>query len=155
MSKKWLDNAFWDNSSKELLHAILERESDDGQVERQVMRINKYTISGQMNPDYQDVVDSLGEELIDNNTKEREARKLSEHKERKQREQEHQRARKLEQLFNYKLEAFEVELIKNSTNRQLKSKLRRAQNKFEVDLFALLIMQEELRKAEEQENGEV
>lgn len=150
MSKKWLDNAFWDNSgTKEIVNAILERELESGQVDRQVMKINKYTIGGEINPDFQNVIDSLGEELIDKNSSEREAKKLAEHEERKQREVEHSRARKLEELFNYKLEAFEVEMITNSTNRKLKSKLRRAQNKFEVDLFALMILQEEMNKEDQ------
>ena len=57
---------------------------------------------------------------------------------------EHARARKLEELFNYKLEIFETEEIKNSKNRKLKSKLRRAKSKVEVNLFAMLLLKEEL-----------
>ena len=60
------------------------------------------------------------------------------------REEEHNKARKLEKLFNYKLEAFEVEEIKNSKNRKLKAKLRRAKSKIEVDMYSIMILQDQL-----------
>jgi hypothetical protein len=61
---------------------------------------------------------------------------------------EHARARKLEELFNYKLEVFETEEIKNSKNRKLKSKLRRAKSKIEVNLYAMMLLKEVLEPEE-------
>ena len=152
-SKKWLDNAFWETEEKEMLNCILEIRDDVDRVHRSVMKIKKYKDDGSENPDFIEVVDALTEKLIDDNTEERRKRKQAEREEKQQRELEHAKAHKLEKLFEYKLEAFEVEEIKNSKNRQLKSKLRRAKNKVEVDLYAMMILMEELKKKEE-ENGE-
>ena len=68
----------------------------------------------------------------------------SDSEESKIREEEHNRTRKLEKLFNYKLETFEVEEIKNSKNRKLKAKLRRAKSKIEVDMYSIMILQDQL-----------
>ena len=144
-----MDNAFWETDEKEMLNCILEIEDDVGRVTRQVMKLRKVDAEGNPNPDYEEVVEALGDELITANTEERNARSKRESEENKQRELEHAKARKLERLFNYKLEAFEIDDIKNSKNRQLKSKLRRAKNRVEVDLYAIMIVMEELKKREE------
>ncbi len=149
--RKWMDNAFWETDEKDMLNCILEIEDDVGRVTRQVMKLRKVDEEGNDNPDYVEVVEFLGDELITANTDERNERKKRENEENKQRELEHAKARKLEQLFNYKLEAFEIEDVKNSKNRQLKSKLRRAKNRVEVDLYAIMIVMEELKKREEDE----
>ena len=151
--RKWMDNAFWETDEKQMLNCILEMEDDVGRVTRQVMKLRKTDDEGNENPDFIEVVDQLGEELITTNTNERNVRKKREAEEDKQRQLEHAKARKLEQLFNYKLEAFEIDDIKNSKNRQLKSKLRRAKNRVEVDLYAIMIVMEEMKKREEEENG--
>ena len=151
--RRWMDNAFWETEEKEMLNCILEMEDDVGRVTRQVMKLRKTDEEGKDNPDFTEVVEALGEELIDENTEERMSRKKRESEEKKQQELEHAKARKLEQLFNYKLEAFEIDDIKNSKNRQLKSKLRRAKNRVEVDLYAIMIVMEEMKKREEEENG--
>lgn len=148
--RKWMDNAFWETDEREMLNCILEIEDDVGRVTRQVMKLRRLDDEGNENPDFIEVVEALGEESITANTEERNARKKREAEEEKQRELEHAKARKLEQLFNYKLEAFEVDDIKNSKNRQLKSKLRRAKNKVEVDLYAIMIVMEEMKRREEE-----
>lgn len=148
-SRKWLDNAFWETEEKSQLNCILEIEDDVGRVTRQVMKLNRIDRAGNPNPDFDEVVAALGEENIDAYTTERVTRKKAEAEEQKQREFEHQKARKLEKLFNYKLEAFEVDEIKNSKNRALKSKLRRAKSRIEVDLYSIMILQEQLEKAAE------
>lgn len=149
--RKWMDNAFWETDEKDMLNCILEIEDDVGRVTRQVMKLRRVDEEGNDNPDYTEVLEFLGDELITTNTNERNERKKRENEEEKQRELEHAKARKLEQLFNYKLEAFEIDDIKNSKNRQLKSKLRRAKNRVEVDLYAIMIVMEELKKREEDE----
>tara|TARA_B100001093_G_scaffold387991_1_gene374064 strand:- start:2569 stop:3030 length:462 start_codon:yes stop_codon:yes gene_type:complete len=142
--KKWLDNAFWETEEKDQLNCILEIEDDAGRITRQVMLLNKVDKEGNPNPDYNEVVESLTEEVIDKETTDRVIRKKAEKEEHVQREKEHAKARKLEKLFNYKLEAFEVEDIKNSTNRKLKGKLRRAKSRIEVDMWSIMILQEQL-----------
>ena len=142
--RKWLDNAFWEDETKSQVNCILEMEDDVGRVTRQVMKLNRHDKDGNENELFNEVVDSVTEELIDKETSDRVERKKAEQDEHRQRELEHEKARKLEKLFNYKLEAFEVEEIKNSKNRKLKGKLRRAKSRIEVDLYSIMILQEQL-----------
>jgi len=146
--KRWMDNAFWENDDKSQLNCILEMEDDVGRMTRQVMLLNRTDKEGNANPDFDEVVDALGEDTIDKETEDRVERKKAEKEEHVQRDKEHAKARKLEKLFNYKLEAFEVEEIKNSTNRKLKAKLRRAKSRIEVDMWSIMILQESLNEAE-------
>lgn len=143
-SRRWLDNAFWETEEKNQLNCILEIVDDEGREIRQVMKLNRTDRDGSENPMFNEVVEALGEARIDQETQDRVERKKAEAEEHKQRELEHQKARKLEKLFNYKLEAFEVEEIKNSKNRKLKGKLRRAKSRIEVDLYSIMILQEQL-----------
>jgi hypothetical protein len=146
--KRWMDNAFWENDDKSQLNCILEMEDDVGRMTRQVMLLNRTDKEGNPNPDFDEVVEALGEDTINKETDERVERKKAEKEEHVQRDKEHAKARKLEKLFNYKLEAFEVEEIKNSTNRKLKAKLRRAKSRIEVDMWSIMILQESLNEAE-------
>ena len=102
---------------------------------------------GTENELFNEVIDALGEDAIDAETVDRVTRKSAEVEEEKMRDEEHQKARKLEKLFNYKMEAFEVEEIKNSKNRKLKAKLRRAKSKIEVDMYSIMILQDQLEAA--------
>tara|TARA_B100001094_G_C17627172_1_gene528716 strand:+ start:105 stop:554 length:450 start_codon:yes stop_codon:yes gene_type:complete len=146
--KRWMDNAFWESEDKSQLNCILEMEDDVGRMTRQVMLLNRTDKEGNPNPDFDEVVESLGEDTINKETEDRVERKKAEKEENIQRDKEHAKARKLEKLFNYKLEAFEVEEIKNSTNRKLKAKLRRAKSRIEVDMWSIMILQESLNEAE-------
>jgi hypothetical protein len=143
-----MDNAFWENKDKSQLNCILEMEDDVGRKTRQVMLLKRTDKEGNPNPDFDEVVEALGEDTINKETEDRVERKKAEKEENIQRDKEHAKARKLEKLFNYKLEAFEVEEIKNSTNRKLKAKLRRAKSRIEVDMWSIMILQESLNEAE-------
>lgn len=149
--KRWMDNAFWENPEKDKLNCILEMQDDAGREERHVMMLNKMDEDGNPNPVFEEVVSALGEESIDRNTEERKVRKAAEREEKLQRDEEHARARKLEQLFNYKLEMFETEEIKNSKNRKLKAKIRRSKSQLEAVYYALKLLEETYE--EELENG--
>ena len=149
--KRWMDNAFWETDQKNELNCILELEDDVGRVTRQQMFLRRFEKNGDENELFNEVVDALGEARIDEETEARVVRKKAEAEETKIREEEHNKARKLEKLFNYKLEAFEVEEIKNSKNRKLKAKLRRAKSKIEVDMYSIMILQDQL---EAEANGE-
>ncbi|WJE88075.1 hypothetical protein YFHUAIHA_CDS0202 [Phage C48C1] len=142
--KRWMDNAFWETDQKNELNCILELEDDVGRVTRQQMFLRRFEKNGDENELFNEVVDALGEARIDEETEARVVRKKAEAEESKIREDEHNKARKLEKLFNYKLEAFEVEEIKNSKNRKLKAKLRRAKSKIEVDMYSIMILQDQL-----------
>lgn len=154
-SRKWMDNAFWENlETKDEMSCILEIEDDHGKNIRQVMRLKKYIKDTEdLNPDFEEVIEVLGEELITKNTQDRAERKKAEKEEKRIRDMEHGRARKMEQLFNHKMEVFEVDEIKNCKNRKLKSKLRRAKSKIEADLYAMMIFQEYIETEEKSSEG--
>lgn len=145
-----MDNAFWETDEKEKLNCILEIADDVNRETRQVMLLSRHDKDGNENELFNEVIEALGTESIDRNTEERKVRKAAEREEDKQRETEHARARKLEKLFNYKLEVFETEEIKNSKNRKLKSKLRRAKSEVEVNLYAIMLMQYEMELKEQE-----
>jgi len=142
--KQWMDNAFWETEDKKEVNCILELEDDVGRVTRQQMMLNRANKDGSDNELFNELIDALGEEAIDKETIDRVTRKKAEKEEEKMRDEEHLKARKLEKLFNYKMEAFEVEEIKNSKNRKLKAKLRRAKSRIEVDLYSIMILQDQL-----------
>ena len=89
--------------------------------------------------------------FIDKNTDERVNRKFKEQEQQRELEINKRKAERLEKLFNYKLETFEVEDIKESKNRILKSKLRRAKSIPEVNLYAIMIIQDKLENDKETE----
>lgn len=146
--KRWMDNAFWEDDTKEKLNCILEIMDDVERETRQVMLLQRTNKDGTPNELFNEVIDDLGVESVNRNTEERKVRKAAEKEEDQQRDVEYARARKLEELFNYKLEVFETEEIKNSKNRKLKGKLRRAKSKIEVNLYAMMLLQEVLEPKE-------
>lgn len=143
-----MDNAFWEDDTKEKLNCILEIMDDVERETRQVMLLQRTNKDGTPNELFNEVIDDLGVESVDRNTEDRKVRKAAEKEEGQQRDVEFARARKLEELFNYKLEIFETEEIKNSKNRKLKGKLRRAKSKIEVNLYAMMLLQEVLEPTE-------
>ena len=143
-----MDNAFWEDDTKENLNCILEIMDDVERETRQVMLLQRTNKDGTPNELFNEVLDDLGVESVDRNTEDRKVRKAAEKEEGQQRDVEFARARKLEELFNYKLEIFETEEIKNSKNRKLKGKLRRAKSKIEVNLYAMMLLQEVLEPTE-------
>ena len=142
-----MENAFWETEAKKEVNCILELEDDQGRITRQQMFLQRTDKDGTENELFNEVIDALGEDAIDAETVDRVTRKSAEVEEEKMRDEEHQKARKLEKLFNYKMEAFEVEEIKNSKNRKLKAKLRRAKSKIEVDMYSIMILQDQLEAA--------
>lgn len=144
MSRTWLDNAFWETPRKQTLNAISE-EVIGNQTKRQVYKLNKLNDDGTENEMFQEVVAFLGVEKIDASSKRRLESKQEEAEVEKQNKLEEERAKKLEKLFAYKLETFEIPEIKASKNRLLKSKLRRSKSVPEVNLYAILIIQDAMK----------
>lgn len=147
MERTWLDNAFWNDSEQTSLTAIAETTNEDGSVTRQVLTLSK-TANGTENPDFIEAVNSITVDKINQNTQERISRKQQEIAEEQSRREEFARAKSLEQLFEAKLKAFEIEEVKNSTNRILKSKLRKAKNQVEVNAYTAIIIMEQLNATE-------
>lgn len=149
MAREWLDNAFWETPKKQILNAISVETVDNKEI-RQVHKLKKLLENGEPNETFQEVVEFLGEEKINESTKRRLDRKQAEAELEKQKKLEHERAKKLEKLFEYKLETFEIPEIKSSRNRFLKSKLRRSKSIPEVNLYAMMLVKESIENDESQ-----
>lgn len=143
-TRKWLDNAFWHNDEKEIVEAILVITDDEGRNINQVVTVRKFDQNENINPDWEELISQVSVEQIDKNTAERKERKGKEAEIHAQRKKAEEQARELEQLFDAKIKILEIDQIKNTENKELKSKLRRAKNVVEMNLYAQLIMMEEL-----------
>jgi Skp family chaperone for outer membrane proteins len=97
-----------------------------------------------VNPDFDAVLEMYGEEEIDRLTEEHKAERAEQEKIDKERALADQARHKQEILFNMKLEAFEIEEIKQSQNRELKKRLRKSKTPIEVHAYATLLIQEAL-----------
>lgn len=140
---------FWENYQKDRITCKLVRMENGREVGDTVI-ISKFNEDGTENPDFQEVIKQNTLEKIDENTAEREERHRRRHEEEKRRAQERKQAQKLEELFNAKLEIFEVDTIKDSKNRKLKSKIRRAKNIYEMMAYTTMLLQDELNNEQSQ-----
>lgn len=95
------------------------------------------------NPDYIAIMEKFTEEQIDENTRRREERRAEEVRQRMERSKVDQQRRKDEALFEAKLEAFEIPVIKNSTNKAMKTKIRRSKSALEVMAYSVMLIQSE------------
>ena len=144
VKRTWIKDAFWETPTKELLNCISEHKEGFKDV-RQVHKLKRG------DPLFDECVKALTEKHIDVNTDRRVNKKFKEQEQQRQLELNRRKAEKLEQLFNYKLETFEVEDIRESKNRILKSKLRRSKSIPEVNLYAIMILQDKLENDKETE----
>jgi hypothetical protein len=147
-TRSWASNSFWATYDKNKITTILSIENEDGTLTTQQLEVNKFDADGSENSDFLEVVNSIGEDVITENTTKREVRKKAETEAKEQQRLEHEKAKELQVLFEAKIQAFEIEKIKNSTNRLLKSKLRKAQNLIEVNIYSMMIVMEELANEE-------
>jgi len=101
-----------------------------------------------VNPDFDAVLEMYGEEELDRLTAEHKSQQFQIEAANKERALADQARHKQEILFNMKLEAFEIEEIKNSQNKDLKKRLRKSKTPIEVNAYATLLIQDALANAE-------
>ncbi len=99
---------------------------------------------GYVNEDYDAIMETIGEEMVDENTavweeeeQKRKDRHLQEH-------EIHKSRIKQETLFNMKLEALSIPEIKSSDNKELKKKLRKSKTLIEVQAYSTILLAKEL-----------
>jgi hypothetical protein len=147
-TRSWASNSFWETYDKNKITTILTTTNEDETVTTQQLTVSKFSTDGVENPDFLEILESIGEEKINENTTARTEKKKAETEAKEQRKIEEEKAKELQVLFEAKIQAFEIEQIKNSTNRLLKSKLRKAQNLIEVNIYSMMIVMEELANEE-------
>lgn len=134
--KRTIKNPHWTNNARSVLS--VEFHYDDGRILTAV--INKDDVG---NPDWEEVKREFTDEQLEANTQQAIRKQaITREKEKQQREAMEEKKRQ-EELFAIKLKAFEVDIVKNTTNRQLKSAIRRAKSDFEVYAYTTALILEE------------
>lgn len=141
-TREWQQNAFFHSDDREEAEAILVITDDEDRQISQVLTVRKFDTAGELNPDWTELLEQVPEDKIAENTKERIDRKAKEQEYDVQREKASLQARELEHLFDSKIKVLEIEKIKNTTNKKLKTKLRRSKNLVELQMYAQLILME-------------
>lgn len=138
MIKYYVDNAFWEKEDKSVAKAI---EVVDNEGETKVSaQVTLYVGT----PEYDKLVAQLGVDKISENTRARIEEKQSQKKKDIIENERRIKAEENERLFTEKLKLFENEHVKNTPNRELRSKLRKATSLLEVQTLSMLIMLEKL-----------
>lgn len=137
-----IKNPHWINNARTMLSA--EFHYEDGRVLSAV--INK---SDANNPDWIEVMEKFSSDDIEKNTREAIRRQASQRDAQERAEKAAKDRKQQEDLFAIKLQAFELPVVKNATNRSLKSQIRRAKSDFEVYAYtAALILSEQQKPVE-------
>ena len=148
-NREWASDSFWESYDQNRITSVLMTTDDDGRVTKQQLTVNRYNPDGTDNPDFQEIIAQLTEEKITENTQKRNEKRVAERKALEQQRLEKEKALELQKLFEAKIQAFEIEDIKNSKNRVLKAKLRKAKNLVEVNIYSMMIVMEELENESE------
>jgi hypothetical protein len=127
-------NPHWGNQEK--THIIAGFRYDDG---REVTASITNVPGSPSNSDWVEIMETFGEAGVDANSK----KNLDRHMKRKQDVAE-RRAMDIERqareaLFNVKAEIFDMDVVKNSTNRDVKNKIRRATTINEAQIYAAVL----------------
>lgn len=141
-------NAVWANEAKDRINCQIVVNLDDGSTQIFEAMVSQ---TEQGNPDWDAIMEKFGEEALDNATTEElkqknieREKRSKDNEERIKREAEFKRQ---EDLFAIKLEAFELEEVKNSTNRELKAKIRKSKTAMEVQAYTTILLMKELEIA--------
>ena len=151
MKKEW-KHPFWETAAKDRLTARLNITHDDGSFTTTVARVSKYDDNGRVSSDWEEVLQQNDIKDIDKFTEDRLERHRQKREANIKRQEERNEAKRLEDLFNYKLQTFEIPEIKNSENRKLKSKIRKAKNLVEMNAYATILLMEIMNESEETPN---
>jgi hypothetical protein len=149
INREWAGDSFWESYDQNRITTILMTTDDEGRITKQQLTVNRYNPDGTDNPDFQEIITQLTEEKITENTQKRNERRNAEREAREQQRLEKEKAQELQRLFEAKIQAFEIDDIKNSKNRALKAKLRKARNLVEVNIYSMMIVMEELENGSE------
>ena len=135
-SKKYL-NPYWSN--KDNRHLVVTIEKPNGQKNLASIQDPDGT-----NPDMKAVLQQYTEDEIDANTKKGLERRNDQIKQQMERRESQQARAKQEMLFNCKLEAFEIDAIKNSKNTEMKRMIRKSKSVLEVQAYSTILLMKEL-----------
>lgn len=148
MKTYFQDNPFWKTEDKTEAMSIYVIEHDDGKVETKQQPVPK-VINGEINPLWTQLMNEIGPEKIDSNTKKRKEEKAKEHKEQVLREEQNNKSVQLEKLFGLKIKAFEIKEVRECSDRKLRTKLRSSKNEIEMNAWITAIFLKSLEENNE------
>ena len=140
-------NAVWASPKKDRIICLYEYLLEKGKTERREASVFKDPTTDS-NPEWDIIIDQFGEDAISANTelielRQRELREKTYAAEKESIEQE-----KTERLFECKLALFEIPEIKESKNRALKSRIRKASNIYEAQMLASILFLQETNESQ-------
>ena len=138
--KREIKHPVWKNEEKTQVLCIFEYE-DGGQFEAVV------SDTAEGNPDWYEIMELYTIEKIDELTQQLEEDRKKRRDEKAQYHKDSEERQKNEALFACKLEAFEIPEVRESKNRELKSKIRKAKSIVEVQSYTTILIMKELENA--------
>lgn len=151
ISSTFAEPHWQDIQTKSVIRAKMIHNYDDGSSRQFDCSISKPAVEGESNPDWDFIMDKYGEEFVTESTTEV-IQKLRANQEKSRIEDDSRKKKeesfaKQEILFAIKLEAFEIEEIKNSKNRELKAKIRKSKSVTEVQAYTTILLMKEFENA--------
>ena len=145
MSNKtfFLDNPFWRDPDRTSATAILVTEDAGGNRTNRQLDLDKIRPDGSECTLFKQLIEEVGIRKIDANTDERRKRKEAEATQNRIQDEQKKKAAQLESLFTLKIKAFEIDAVKESKNKALRSKLRKAKNEIELNAYVTMMLIEE------------
>jgi hypothetical protein len=135
-TNRTIENPYWANKEKQ--HVIAEFVYPDTGK-----RVTASIMNDGTNRDFDELLKKYSIEQIDANTKKRLDDRNEQIKHNIERQKVDRTRMQQEQLFAAKLDAFEIDAVKASKNRELKSKIRKAKNIMEVTAYTVMLLQQE------------
>ena len=135
-TNRTIENPYWANKEKQ--HVIAEFVYPDTGK-----RVTASIMNDGTNRDFDELLKKYSIEQIDANTKKRVDDRNEQIKHNIERQKVDRTRMQQEQLFAAKLDAFEIDSVKASKNRELKSKIRKAKNIMEVTAYTVMLLQQE------------
>ena len=139
--KREIINPHWINNARTVLAA--EFRYADGTVSNAVIS------QSDNNPDYNEIITTFGVDVVEANTLQNMQKVARTNHEQRDKEQALRDKKVQEELFAMKLKAFEMDIVKDSTNSALKSKIRRSKSDFEVIAYTAALILSETTPTEE------
>ena len=139
--KRTIVNPHWINNARTVLAAQFHY--DDGRIVEAVI-----SQTDTSNTDLAEILNKFSQSQLEDNTAANIKKVTTEQAAAEQKKQDEIERIRAERLFAAKLEVFEVEAIKNSTNRKLKSRIRRSSSVVEVGAWAAALLLSDFNAAE-------
>ena len=132
--KQW-EFPYWTNKDNHHISATMILPSGEKRVA---------SVQGEENPDYIAIVEEFGVAQLDKNTEGGLRRREENIRKAAQRKETERMRMEQEQLFQVKLEAFEIPVVKKSDNKELKKLIRKAKSPMEVNAYTTILLMKEL-----------